>query len=254
MESEEKIGEMGECPAEKKSCITHVWIFIICIIVAGIFILAFINPPQSCGCEPCLCNEADSFRVDYLIPEECEDCNTSFIEDVSNNLGITIRIYETDNVRRPSILIFNGDGMALADASTRFNILNSICEFSGLKKACNLRDSFNNEEMEECLGRYNVTLDSMVFFHSQGCGHCKNMMPWVEDVKMEEYSVLWIDVTNDTMMNLADECLSGIIDLKGGVPQFACPATGKMHIGEFMSKKEMIEFASECLNSTSYSA
>ena len=103
-----------------------------------------------------------------------------------------------------------------------------------------------NETTADCLERYNTSENTVMFYHTTSCPHCQNMMPLVEELQGQGYKFLWINANDAENRKVADECLSGVLKLGGGVPQFACPATGALQLGEFPSIDAMKEFATNC--------
>jgi len=109
-------------------------------------------------------------------------------------------------------------------------------------------------ERISCLENHNVSIGTVAFYHASWCPHCQKMKPWVKELENEGYKFLWaqIDSQESTMVanvKIAQECYKDVINFGGGIPQFGCAANGQLHIGEFMSKEEMKNFADECKKS-----
>lgn len=108
-------------------------------------------------------------------------------------------------------------------------------------------------EREICLSKYGVSEDTIVFYYSTGCKWCEKMKPWVEEIEKGSYKFLWIEVTEvGKKIEIAQECLSDILYFsKGaGVPQFGCPANGKLYPEAFRTIDEMKNFVDECKKSS----
>jgi len=84
---------------------------------------------------------------------------------------------------------------------------------------------------------------TIVFVHSNGCPHCRNMMPIIEELEEEGYKFYWAESSDSEAIEVVDNCFSDL--LSGYVPQFICPATGKEQTGS-MSKDELKYFADSC--------
>jgi thiol-disulfide isomerase/thioredoxin len=233
------------------------------ILVLGISVGILMNKPcpnvEDCegvtstttiiSCPPCpQASSGENLNILYLMPLNCSNCDIPMVQKMSQDLGIKIVGYVTDSVHSPMILIGTMNRATLALANSRYNILNSICEFANYEKACTLKEETSEgEEIKACLEKYNSSPNSVVFYHAEWCGHCKKMMPWVKELEREKgYEFLWIEVDDEEGMKIAKECLSTILDTRGYVPQFACPATKKLKVGEFPSKEKMGEFVEEC--------
>ena len=102
------------------------------------------------------------------------------------------------------------------------------------------------KEMEECLTKYNVSKDTIAFYYSDECVHSQQMIPLVRELENESYKFLWIKTSDADRMKIAKKCLSNILQLNEGVPQFACPANGELHVGEFKNISTMREFVERC--------
>ena len=85
---------------------------------------------------------------------------------------------------------------------------------------------------------------TVVFVHSNGCPHCKSMMPIIEELEKEGYKFYWAESSDSAARQVVNDCFSDI--LGGYVPQFICPKTGKEKTGG-MSKAELKSFADSCI-------
>ncbi|HEX55263.1 MAG TPA: thioredoxin [Candidatus Altiarchaeales archaeon] len=225
---------------------------LIFLIVLAIFSGCITRECPECVCPPCPSNQSheqlDRIKIIYLIPLNCDDCNLPMLQDIAYELEIKSELYITDAVKRPSALIMKDNRATLAVANSKLNIVTAICEFTGNERACSMRDSINSSNMENCLSKYNISKNSVIFFHTEWCSHCRKMVPWIEKLENETYEFVWIDANDDERMKIVRECLAQILDKRGYVPQFACPANSKLHIGEFRTIDEMRKFAEECRN------
>jgi len=108
-----------------------------------------------------------------------------------------------------------------------------------------------------CLKAYGLTDGTVAFYHASWCPHCQKMEPWVKELENQGYKFLWAqaDSQESTMVanvKIAQECYKDVINFGGGIPQFGCAANGQLHIGEFMSKEEMKNFAEKCKQDALY--
>ena len=85
---------------------------------------------------------------------------------------------------------------------------------------------------------------TVVFVHSNGCPHCRNMVPIIEELENEGYGFYWAESSDSESREMVNSCFAEL--LGGYVPQFICPATGKEQTGG-MSKEELKKFADSCI-------
>ncbi len=214
---------------------------IIILVGAG---LIYLNRPH-----PETEREPENLSIYYLMPPDCEDCDLSMINEISSELKLKIKSIRTRIVPRPNILVIFGDKADMGLANSRLNTLSILCEFVNITRACELRDELRDIEFAvDCLNRYNVSSNSVIFYTEEGCDHCNRMKPWIRQLRKENYTFYTIDLTDENRTRIADECLYNILDMKGNIPQFACAALGKNHMGAFTSIEEMREFAENCRN------
>lgn len=193
--------------------------------------------------------EFENLSIYYLMPLDCEDCDPSMISEISSELKIEIKSIRTKIVPRPNVLVIFGDKADMGLANSKLNTLSLLCEFANITKACELRDELRDIEFAvDCLNRYNISSDSVIFYTGEDCDHCSRMRPWIRQLRNENYTVYTIDFADENRTSIADECLYNVLDLKGDIPQFACAALGKNHMGAFTSIEEMREFAENCRN------
>ncbi|MDI6730617.1 MAG: FKBP-type peptidyl-prolyl cis-trans isomerase [Candidatus Altarchaeum sp.] len=104
----------------------------------------------------------------------------------------------------------------------------------------------------ECLAKYNISPDNIVFYYSDGCGYCTKMKPLVKELENDTnntYKFLWINMADVEKMKIGQECLANIFNFGKGYPQFACPSNAQWNLGAFGSKDEMKNFADACKKS-----
>ena len=129
--------------------------------------------------------------------------------------------------------------------------MRNICGFVNSTKACTIaNEEFGNQtgSIKSCLAKNGISFGTVAFYHASWCPHCQKMAPWVENAEKQGYGFLWaqIDDPGNTNVTIATGCLSGVLKLGEGVPQFACPSNGKLQIGEFQSEADLVKFAADC--------
>ncbi|MEM2918119.1 MAG: hypothetical protein QXY62_01285 [Candidatus Altiarchaeota archaeon] len=190
----------------------------------------------------------------YLMPINCTTCDFRMVQSISNDLNFLIKPYVTDSVQSPMLFIGTKNKATLALANSRYNILTAICEFANEKNACLLKDresTKNKEVISGCLDKYNISSTSVVFLYSDTCPHCARMKPLVRNLENQSYNFTWINVQDAEKMAIAKDCLLNVLDVRGYVPQFACPITKELKVGVFASIEKMKEFADRCKNASS---
>jgi len=154
--------------------------------------------------------------------------------DVSNEVEANT-IYSTS---QGEIKIFNVTakimfmGHKLAGETLYFNIT--------------LKNISSAASKKDCISKYNLSSETVFFYHADWCPHCKKMIPWVQGLQDKGYKFLFAEVSNASAMNILKDCMSDVLQLGGGVPQFGCSSNGQMHIGEFRSTDDMKKFADDC--------
>lgn len=101
--------------------------------------------------------------------------------------------------------------------------------------------SSNPVDYGECFDKDPSTV---VFVHSNGCPHCRSIMPVVQELEKENYKFYWAESSDSEAGKMITSCFSGL--LSGYVPQFICPRTGKEQTGA-MSKEQLKRFADDCI-------
>jgi len=216
---------------------------LIVIIFVGVGLIYLNRPHNETG------QKFENLSIYYLMPLDCEDCKQSMINEISSELEIEIKSIRTKIVPRPNVLVIFGDKADMGLANSKLNILSLLCEFANITKACELRDELRDIEFAvDCLNKYNISSDSVIFYTGEECDHCSEMKSWIKQLRKENYTFYTIDITDENRTGIADECLYNVLDLKGDIPQFACAALGKNHMGAFTSIEEMREFVENCRN------
>ena len=95
---------------------------------------------------------------------------------------------------------------------------------------------------DECITKYNIPKDTVIFVYSESCPHCQNMKPLVKELEGEGYNFYWATGSDSNAYEMLEECFADI--MTGYVPQFICPDgteyTGEMPIGDLKN------FADKC--------
>jgi len=94
----------------------------------------------------------------------------------------------------------------------------------------------------ECITKYDIPRDAVIFVYSDSCPHCANMKPLVKDLEEQGYNFYWATGSDSKSQELLNNCFADV--MKGYVPQFICP-NGVEHTGA-MSIENLREFADKC--------
>ncbi|OYT53333.1 MAG: hypothetical protein B6U72_06180 [Candidatus Altiarchaeales archaeon ex4484_2] len=224
----------------------------IIVLTLAVAVLAtlLINKQTPCeqkqnDCPPSVFNQSSELKLIYLEPINCVNCDIEMIEQISRQLGVPIEEYVSDSVPQPSMLIFHQGRNTLATADRRYNILDSICQFTNQSKACELRDYVNLTGIHDCLKKHNITKNTTIFFYKSEIKECQKMKEWIQELD-DEHSFYIISLNNADRMGVAGECLPKLVTLeKLFVPQLICPANGRKKIGS-VTKEELKKFAANC--------
>ncbi|MBU4266225.1 MAG: FKBP-type peptidyl-prolyl cis-trans isomerase [Candidatus Altiarchaeota archaeon] len=111
---------------------------------------------------------------------------------------------------------------------------------------CTLDLICNADALTECSATYNLTKDTVIFFHSTGCGWCQKMMPLVENLQSEGYSFHWAEASDAESRAVVDGCFRDYMT-SDSVPQFICVNSGVIKVGAFLEDEAMRDFADTCI-------
>ena len=98
-------------------------------------------------------------------------------------------------------------------------------------------------ESTGCIADYDLTDDTVIFYHANWCPHCQDMMPIVEELEQEGYNFHWAESSTGEGVDVVVECFKDSI--QGGVPEFICAKDGSYQMGA-MSKSALKDFADKC--------
>lgn len=109
----------------------------------------------------------------------------------------------------------------------------------------------NEDAVAECAVSYNLTTETVIFFHSNSCGWCAKMKPGVEQLQNEGYSFYWVEVSDSEAMKVVEDCIQDYMT-SGSVPQFICVKNGGIKVGAFTDEsgnldlEAMRKYADDC--------
>lgn len=112
----------------------------------------------------------------------------------------------------------------------------------------------NKDALVECAEPYNITSDTIIFYHSNQCGWCAKMKPGVQKLQKEGYKFYWAEVSDVKAMEVIEKCFGEYIT-SGGVPQFICVKNAKIKVGAFTDDNQNLDlealkkFADDCIAS-----
>jgi len=112
--------------------------------------------------------------------------------------------------------------------------------------SCSLNLVCNKDALTECSTNYNLTEDTVIFYHSLNCGWCQKMIPYVENLQTEGYEFHWADVSDAESRAVVDDCFSDYLT-SGSVPQFICVNNGEIQVGAFQDEEGLRGFADSCI-------
>ena len=95
---------------------------------------------------------------------------------------------------------------------------------------------------DECIAKYDITKDTVIFVYSDSCPHCQNMKPLIEELEGQGYNFYRATGSDAKSQELLSDCFADI--MTGYVPQFICP-DGTEHTGE-MPIEDLKDFADKC--------
>ena len=95
---------------------------------------------------------------------------------------------------------------------------------------------------DDCITKYGLTKDTVIFVYSDSCPHCQNMKPLVKELEDAGYGFYWATGSDSNAYEMLNECFADI--MTGYVPQFICP-DGVEHTGE-MPIEDLKNFADKC--------
>jgi len=101
------------------------------------------------------------------------------------------------------------------------------------------------QSITECLFKYNIESNRVFFIYSDTCIYSNKMKLWVQQLETEGYKFLWIDIRNESAIQITSACLGSILKYEG-TPEFICPIKEKSVSGTFSNIEEMKSFSDDC--------
>lgn len=96
----------------------------------------------------------------------------------------------------------------------------------------------------DCISKYGITTDTIIFYHADWCPHCQSMMSIVRELEDEGYSFYLAETESGEGMDVVTDCFKDV--LQGGVPEFICAGNSDFEMGG-MSKSKLKAFANKCI-------
>ncbi|MBW2978045.1 SurA N-terminal domain-containing protein [Candidatus Woesearchaeota archaeon] len=109
--------------------------------------------------------------------------------------------------------------------------------------ASSVAEAATQEGSNECIRKYGLSDETIIFYHANWCPHCKDMVPIVEELEGEGYRFAWVDVEESGAMAVINDCFSDVVGQ--GVPEFICAGNKELKMGA-MSKSALKKFADSC--------
>lgn len=233
------------------------------IIVVISFMIGFrasnyLNPtsePDANGLDVVYLYPERCINCERHIPPTCGDCNTFYLDQnilsaLGDDLGVNLKLHVSDAVYEPSIFITYGNKATLASAKGKLAIANALCSGMNVEKSCNIVEA-SLSGVGDCISKYNVTDDTLLYHHGSSCEECERTKPFVRELETlaydgESYKVLWIDDENSEQMKILKECASDYMDLNY-IPQVFCAANVRSKTGR-MILSELRDFADDCID------
>ncbi len=182
-----------------------------------------------------------SFENEIIGMNIGEKKNISYDEPIAVRLTHNPEKNTTYTTLNGEIMVFNvTDNEILLGHKFAGKTLNFDIKIRGIYSPLSLR--------KKCFSKYNISMDTIGFLHSNKCPHCTKMVSWAKDMESEDYNFLWVEEYDAEKTKIAQECFDGILQFTEGVPQFGCPSNGKSWFGTFENKEDMKTFAIECKN------
>jgi len=95
----------------------------------------------------------------------------------------------------------------------------------------------------ECIQKYGINDNAVIFYHADWCPHCNNMKTIVQELENQGFNFVWAETEDNQAMNMIKDCFSDVIGK--GVPEFICAGSKKVKMGE-ISESKLKEFAENC--------
>jgi hypothetical protein len=225
------------------------WVLLGLALVAGVLIGALFLPKTTMTyatnvtCPVCQANVSGSsgLNVIYLYPVDCPSCNTTRVNMLVSSTGVPFSAFENDVVAFPNILLTYQNISTVARASNDYNVVSSLC-LAQNQIACSMKDQMASE-MQACLQRNGVSLDSVVYYYADWCGTlCDNMNGPLASIEKNGSKVIRI---NENSTSPVKDCLDKFLNYAGGFPQFICPKTIISNTGALTSDG-LERFAEDC--------
>lgn len=111
-----------------------------------------------------------------------------------------------------------------------------------IEKEINEENKENVEEtqtFQKCLA--DAGFSGVIFLHSTSCGHCRNMLPTVQELVAEGYKIQITNANENSNYVKISNCMK----IQNSVPQLICVKDGKANVGA-VNKDKIVEFYNSC--------
>jgi len=230
------------------------WVLLGLALVAGVLIGALLFPKtvptvnylSNVTCPVCQTpssgnSSSSGLSVIYLHPVDCPTCNTTRVNMLVSSAGVPFSAFQNDVVAFPNIILMYQNISTVARASNDFNVVSSLC-LGNNQIACSVKDRMTSD-MQACLQRSGVPLESVIYYYSDWCGTlCDNMKSPLAALEKNGSKVLRINENSSTPVK---DCLKEFLNYAGGFPQFICPKHVFANTGALTSDG-LERFAEDC--------
>jgi parvulin-like peptidyl-prolyl isomerase/glutaredoxin len=115
--------------------------------------------------------------------------------------------------------------------------------YLGESKTAAKTTALSDDVSDECIKKYSLKGDAIVFYHADWCPHCTKMKSIVEELENEGFEFYWAEVDDKEAAAVIGNCFKDVVEK--GVPEFICAGTKEMKMGE-ISKTALKSFAEKC--------
>ncbi len=153
-------------------------------------------------------------------------------------------ITEPEELEKPEEVVEEELEEEVVEEELEEEVVEEEPEEEGMEEITGEISEEQQEELEpECFEDYDLSADTVIFYHASWCPHCQSMISVVEELEEEGYNFHFAETSEKTGTEVVEECFSDVII--GAVPQFICAGTNEFELGA-ISKEELKEFADNC--------